>query len=112
AAAVRAEVRRGFAHRHIIEVLRGAGARACAALGRAVAREARRRAAPPAHAARAAGGEGSEGVERGCGRAGVEELGGAGMTQISVSGVAVEFGATTLLKDVTFTVAAGERWGI
>jgi ATP-binding cassette subfamily F protein 3 len=34
------------------------------------------------------------------------------MTQISVSNVAVEFGATTLLKDVTFTVAAGERWGI
>lgn len=34
------------------------------------------------------------------------------MTQISISNVAVEFGATTLLKDVTFTVAAGERWGI
>ena len=34
------------------------------------------------------------------------------MTQISVSGVGVEFGATTLLSDVTFTVGAGERWGI
>ncbi|HEX7942436.1 MAG TPA: ABC-F family ATP-binding cassette domain-containing protein, partial [Gemmatimonadaceae bacterium] len=34
------------------------------------------------------------------------------MTQISLSGVAVEFGATTLLENVTFTVAAGERWGI
>jgi len=29
-----------------------------------------------------------------------------------MSDVAVEFGATTLLRDVTFTVAAGERWGI
>ncbi|MBX6363763.1 MAG: ABC-F family ATP-binding cassette domain-containing protein [Gemmatimonadetes bacterium] len=34
------------------------------------------------------------------------------MTQIALSGVAVEFGATTLLRDVTFTVAKGERWGI
>lgn len=34
------------------------------------------------------------------------------MTQLSVSDVAIEFGATTLLRDVTFTVAAGERWGI
>jgi ATP-binding cassette subfamily F protein 3 len=34
------------------------------------------------------------------------------MTQIQVSGVAVEFGATTVFRDVTFTVAAGERWGI
>jgi ATP-binding cassette subfamily F protein 3 len=34
------------------------------------------------------------------------------MTQISVSNAAVEFGATTLFKDVTFTIAAGERWGI
>ena len=34
------------------------------------------------------------------------------MTQIAVSGVGVEFGATTLLKDVTFIVAAGEKWGI
>ena len=34
------------------------------------------------------------------------------MTQIGVSGVAVEFGATTLFKDITFTVGAGERWGI
>jgi ATP-binding cassette subfamily F protein 3 len=26
--------------------------------------------------------------------------------------VAVEFGATTLFKDITFTVSAGERWGV
>jgi ATP-binding cassette, subfamily F, member 3 len=34
------------------------------------------------------------------------------MTQIAMSGVAVEFGDTTILRDVTFTVAAGEKWGI
>src|SRR5205809_1470588 len=34
------------------------------------------------------------------------------MTQIQVSNVAVQFGATTLFRDITFTVAAGERWGI
>jgi ATP-binding cassette subfamily F protein 3 len=34
------------------------------------------------------------------------------MTQISVGGAAVEFGATTLFKDITFTVAARERWGV
>jgi ATP-binding cassette, subfamily F, member 3 len=34
------------------------------------------------------------------------------VTQLSMAGVGVEFGATTLLKDVTFTVASGERWGI
>ena len=34
------------------------------------------------------------------------------MTQIAVSGAAVEFGATTLFKDLTFTVASGERWGV
>jgi ATP-binding cassette, subfamily F, member 3 len=34
------------------------------------------------------------------------------MTQIAVTNVSVEFGATTLFKDVSFTVAAGERWGI
>ena len=34
------------------------------------------------------------------------------MTQIAVSGAAVEFGATTLFRDITFTVAAGERWGV
>jgi len=31
---------------------------------------------------------------------------------LSFSDVAVTFGATTLLKDVSFTVAEGERWGI
>ncbi len=34
------------------------------------------------------------------------------MTQISVSNASVEFGPTTLFKDVTFTIAAGDRWGI
>ena len=34
------------------------------------------------------------------------------MTQLQISNVAVEFGATRLFQDVTFTVAAGERWGI
>jgi ATP-binding cassette subfamily F protein 3 len=34
------------------------------------------------------------------------------MTQLSLSNVAVEFGATPLLRDVTATVAAGEKWGI
>ncbi|MEO8946264.1 MAG: ATP-binding cassette domain-containing protein, partial [Gemmatimonadaceae bacterium] len=34
------------------------------------------------------------------------------MTLISVSNVSMEFGATTLFQDVTFTVAEGERWGI
>jgi ATP-binding cassette subfamily F protein 3 len=34
------------------------------------------------------------------------------VTQIAVGGVAVEFGATTLFTDITFTVSAGERWGV
>ena len=34
------------------------------------------------------------------------------MTQFSVSGVAVEFGATRLFSDVTFTVGQGEKWGV
>jgi ATP-binding cassette subfamily F protein 3 len=34
------------------------------------------------------------------------------VTQLSLSNVAVEFGATTLFSNVTFTVAAGERWGV
>jgi ATP-binding cassette, subfamily F, member 3 len=34
------------------------------------------------------------------------------MTQIAMSSVAVEFGDTTILRDVTFTIAAGEKWGI
>src|SRR5918998_2307287 len=34
------------------------------------------------------------------------------MTQFSVSGVAVEFGATRLFSDVTFTVTRGEKWGV
>ena len=34
------------------------------------------------------------------------------MTQIAFAGVGVDFGATELFSDVTFTVAPGERWGI
>jgi ATP-binding cassette, subfamily F, member 3 len=34
------------------------------------------------------------------------------MTQLSLSSVAVEFGATRLFDDVTFTVTRGEKWGI
>ena len=34
------------------------------------------------------------------------------MTQLSFSNVAVEFGATTIFEGITFTVAAGERWGV
>jgi ATP-binding cassette subfamily F protein 3 len=34
------------------------------------------------------------------------------LTQISVSGAMVQFGATTLFKDITFTAAKGDRWGI
>ena len=34
------------------------------------------------------------------------------MTQLAASAIAVEFGATTLFSDVTFTVSSGERWGI
>jgi len=34
------------------------------------------------------------------------------VTQLAVAGVSVEFGATTLFNDITFTVAAGDRWGI
>ena len=34
------------------------------------------------------------------------------MTLLSLSGVRVDFGATTILQDVTLTVAQGERWGI
>jgi ATP-binding cassette subfamily F protein 3 len=34
------------------------------------------------------------------------------LTQIGFSGVGVDFGATTLFSDISFTVAPGERWGI
>ena len=34
------------------------------------------------------------------------------MTQLQISGAAVEFGATLVFRDITFTVAARERWGI
>ena len=34
------------------------------------------------------------------------------MTQLSLSGVGIDFAAHPLLSDVTFTVAPGDRWGI
>jgi ATP-binding cassette subfamily F protein 3 len=34
------------------------------------------------------------------------------MTQLSLSSVGVQYGATTVLRDVTVTIDAGERWGI
>ncbi len=34
------------------------------------------------------------------------------MTQISVSNVAIEYGSTTLLDGVTFTISAGQKWGM
>ncbi len=34
------------------------------------------------------------------------------MTQISVSSALVQFGATTLFRNLTFTAAKGDRWGI
>ncbi|HKG93508.1 MAG TPA: ABC-F family ATP-binding cassette domain-containing protein [Gemmatimonadaceae bacterium] len=34
------------------------------------------------------------------------------MTILSVSNASVEFGATTLFTDITFTVDSGERWGV
>jgi ATP-binding cassette subfamily F protein 3 len=34
------------------------------------------------------------------------------VTQIALSGVAVEFGATPILEDVSLTIARGERWGV
>ena len=36
----------------------------------------------------------------------------SGVTQLSLSDVSIEYGSTTILTGVTFTVAAGERWGI
>ncbi len=34
------------------------------------------------------------------------------MTQLAAGGVAIEFGATTIFENVSFSVARGERWGI
>ena len=34
------------------------------------------------------------------------------VTHLAASGVAVEFGATKLFDNITFTVGAGDRWGI
>jgi len=37
---------------------------------------------------------------------------GDGVSQFSVSGLAVEFGVTRLFADATFTIERGERWGV
>lgn len=37
---------------------------------------------------------------------------GDGVSQFSVSGLAVEFGVTRLFTDATFTIERGERWGV
>ena len=34
------------------------------------------------------------------------------MTQVSLGGAGVEFGATTLFTDISVTISAGERWGV
>ncbi|HEY6218418.1 MAG TPA: ATP-binding cassette domain-containing protein, partial [Gemmatimonadaceae bacterium] len=34
------------------------------------------------------------------------------MSQVSLSGVGVDFGASTLFSDVSFTISAGDRWGV
>src|SRR5258708_25847446 len=34
------------------------------------------------------------------------------VTQLSLSSAAIDFGATTLFRDITFTISAGERWGV
>ena len=36
-------------------------------------------------------------------------VGERGMSELTMSGIAVEFGATVLLRDVTFSVERGER---
>src|SRR3569832_2250561 len=54
----------------------------------------------------------AEPADRGARGSGVERLDGDDMTQLSLSNVGVEFGATKLFSDVTFTIAARERWGI
>src|SRR5436853_271889 len=34
------------------------------------------------------------------------------MTQLAFAGVGVDFGATKLFSDVTFTIEPGQRWGV
>src|SRR5688500_6337712 len=34
------------------------------------------------------------------------------MSQVALSGVAIQYGATVILEDVTFTVSRRDRWGI
>src|SRR5215467_810709 len=72
-----------------------------------MAEEARGRAAAAAHASR----QERQRAHRRTGGIGLEELD-EPVTQLACSSVSVEFGATTLFKDITFTVGAGQRWGI
>ena len=37
---------------------------------------------------------------------------GGGVSQFSVSGLAIEFGVTRLFANATFTIERGERWGV
>src|SRR2546426_3714851 len=107
AAALRAEVRRGGAARPRRTALRGPRPRRGAAERRAVARQAGRGAAAAAPAARA-----PATAAHGRGRRGHLARVDRPVTQLALSGIAIEFGATRLLGDVTLTVARGERWGI
>jgi ATP-binding cassette, subfamily F, member 3 len=34
------------------------------------------------------------------------------VSELAAAGISVEFGATTLFRDITFSVEAGERWGV
>src|SRR5512140_1666170 len=73
-----------------------------------MARATRRRAADTQNAARAP----TESTDDRARRSGMGKLVVGHMTQLSLSNVAVEFGATKLFSDITFTIAARERWGI
>src|SRR5262249_5100146 len=78
----------------------------CSALRRWLGRDACRRATVASYAPRAKW----ECSDRWTGGVGLEDLD-EHVTQLAFAGVAVEFGATTLFKNITFTVAAGQRWG-
>src|SRR5206468_1026118 len=74
---------------------------------RAVAGEARAGAAAPAHAPRSLR-TATHDRRRGGRVAGVDRS----VTQLSLSNVSVEFGATPLFSGITLTVTRGQRWGI
>src|SRR5688500_6476262 len=46
------------------------------------------------------------------GSGGAPDEPGPGMSLIALSNAGVEFGATTLFRNITFTIARGDRWGI